>query len=113
MNATTGPQGSAASSRMLLALISPNGESAWNEGRENAQDGSFYPNPDSKVRAGKEKIRMPTHGKGYAYVPWQCLYFLPEPQGQASLRPTLPHVAGSLGSRTAGARLLPRPAGDS
>src|SRR5215469_13245464 len=22
-------------------------------------------------------------------APWQCLYFLPEPQGQGSLRPTL------------------------
>jgi tripartite-type tricarboxylate transporter receptor subunit TctC len=36
-------------------------------------------------------------------TPWQCLYFLPEPQGQASLRPTLPQVAGSFGSRSAGA----------
>jgi len=24
-----------------------------------------------------------------SYLPWQCLYFLPEPQGQGSLRPTL------------------------
>ena len=22
------------------------------------------------------------------YLPWHCLYFLPEPQGQGSLRPT-------------------------
>src|SRR6185437_3963744 len=33
--------------------------------------------------------------------PWQCLYFLPEPQGQTSLRPTLPQVVGSLGLRSA------------
>ena len=32
--------------------------------------------------------------------PWQCLYFLPEPQGQGSLRPTWPQVAGSFGSRS-------------
>ena len=25
----------------------------------------------------------------YDSLPWQCLYFLPEPQGQGSLRPTL------------------------
>ena len=41
-------------------------------------------------------------GKGcQAKAPWQCLYFLPEPQGQASLRPTLPQVAGFFGSRFA------------
>src|SRR6185312_12542444 len=37
----------------------------------------------------------------HAYLPWQCLNFLPEPQGQASLRPTLPHVVGSFGLRSA------------
>ncbi len=26
----------------------------------------------------------------YASAPWQCLSFLPEPQGQGWLRPTLP-----------------------
>jgi hypothetical protein len=35
----------------------------------------------------------------YAYLPWQCLNFLPEPQGQTSLRPTLPQLAGSFGLR--------------
>src|SRR4051812_25108475 len=34
------------------------------------------------------------------YLPWQCLYFLPEPQGQSSLRPTLPQLAGFFGSRS-------------
>ena len=35
---------------------------------------------------------------GHDYLPWQCLYFLPEPQGQGSLRPTflLPEGAGLL-----------------
>ena len=33
-------------------------------------------------------------------LPWQCLYFLPEPQGQLSLRPTLPQLAGSFGLRS-------------
>src|SRR6202790_5259086 len=37
----------------------------------------------------------------HAYLPWQCLYFLPEPQGQSSLRPTLPQLAGFFGSRFA------------
>src|ERR1700733_14374418 len=37
----------------------------------------------------------------HVYLPWQCLYFLPEPHGQASLRPILPQVFGSLGSRSA------------
>src|ERR1700737_2931578 len=40
-------------------------------------------------------------GATHAYLPWQCLYFLPEPQGQSSLRPTLPQVSGFLGSRLA------------
>src|SRR5580658_4666204 len=35
----------------------------------------------------------------HAYLPWQCLNFLPEPHGQASLRPTLPQVVGSCGLR--------------
>ena len=30
--------------------------------------------------------------------PWQCLYFLPEPQGQGSLRPLGPQVPGRSGS---------------
>jgi ATP-binding cassette ChvD family protein len=35
-----------------------------------------------------------------ATAPWQCLNFLPDPQGHCSLRPTLPHVEGSAGSRS-------------
>jgi hypothetical protein len=34
--------------------------------------------------------------KIYETRPWQCLYFLPEPQGQTSFRPSLPQAAGSL-----------------
>ncbi|SCB54694.1 hypothetical protein GA0061098_102947 [Bradyrhizobium shewense] len=45
-------------------------------------------------RTSNEKLHQ-------AYRPWQCLYFLPEPQGQSSLRPTLPQLAGFLGSRNA------------
>src|SRR5215831_5392041 len=57
------------------------------------------------------------HGRLYALSqmsefhpkrPWQCLNFLPEPHGQASLRPTLPQVVGSLGFRaTAGLMAAP------
>ena len=28
------------------------------------------------------------YGLDYKPLPWHCLYFLPEPQGQGSLRPT-------------------------
>ncbi len=30
-------------------------------------------------------------------APWQCLNFLPEPQGQGALRETFPQVDGSFG----------------
>src|SRR5260370_12036269 len=48
------------------------------------------------VRAKSAPLRSP-----HAYLPWQCLYFLPEPHGQSSLRPTLPQLAGFFGSRLA------------
>ena len=35
-------------------------------------------------------------------LPWQCLNFLPDPQGQASLRPGLPQVARSFSSKAPG-----------
>src|SRR5260370_13930898 len=38
-------------------------------------------------------------GEAHANRPWQCLYFLPEPHGQGSLRPTLPQDFGSPGLR--------------
>src|SRR5229473_7979894 len=40
-------------------------------------------------------------GEAHANRPWQCLYFLPEPHGQGSLRPTLPQDFGSPGLRCA------------
>lgn len=39
----------------------------------------------------------------YANTPWQCLNFFPDPHGHASLRPILPHVAGSSGLRSSAA----------
>src|SRR5690348_16570035 len=42
--------------------------------------------------------------------PWQCLYFLPEPHGHISLRPTLPQVVGSFGLTARAVPLLPFPA---
>lgn len=36
----------------------------------------------------------------YPNLPWQCLYFLPEPHGQTSLRPTLPQLVGSFALRS-------------
>src|SRR3954469_11631913 len=41
--------------------------------------------------------------RAYPNRPWQCLYFLPEPQGHWSLRPTLPQVVGSFGFRSGAA----------
>src|SRR5258708_11288607 len=52
---------------------------------------------------------LPQVSEFYPNRPWQCLNFFPEPQGQTSLRPTLPQVAGSLGSR-ATAELMAAPA---
>src|SRR5262249_59621386 len=47
-------------------------------------------------------------------LPWQCLNFLPDPQGQGSLRPTLPQLDGSFGLRSACASFpLPTNAGAS
>lgn len=46
----------------------------------------------------------PSHQRGLCFIyilPWQCLYFLPLPQGHKSLRATLPQVFGSLGSNSA------------
>src|SRR6185436_5129866 len=42
----------------------------------------------------------------HSCLPWQCLYFLPEPQGHGALRETLPQVEGSLGLRAPAARLV-------
>lgn len=36
---------------------------------------------------------------GFYTLPWQCLNFLPLPQGHGSLRETLPQVSGRFGSK--------------
>src|SRR5262245_62008783 len=59
---------------------------------------------------GTERIFSQFVRSGQAKRPWQCLYFLPEPHGHASLRPTLPQLAGFFGSRTV-ARSVPKPLG--
>src|SRR5262249_53593259 len=41
---------------------------------------------------------LPARLAPQACLPWQCLYFLPEPHGQGALRAILPQVVGSLGS---------------
>src|SRR6266436_6590071 len=45
----------------------------------------------------------------YTNLPWQCLYLLPDPHGQVSLRLTLPQLDGSFELRIA-ARTVPSPA---
>jgi hypothetical protein len=52
--------------------------------------------------------RLGSPDAAYAYLSWQCLYFFPLPQGQSSLRPTLPHDAGFRGPRSAAT--IPAPA---
>ena len=42
--------------------------------------------------------KLAKHAPRYIVRPWQCLNFLPEPQGQAALRELRFQVAGSLGS---------------
>ena len=67
---------------------------------------------DSRPRSGRS---VPS-AAGHPYRPWQCLYFLPEPHGQASLRPTLPQLSGSSGLRSATCTIplpLPSSAGTS
>ena len=41
---------------------------------------------------------LPPRAAPQACLPWQCLYFLPEPQGHSALRETRPQVDSSLGS---------------
>src|SRR6266540_1012024 len=53
--------------------------------------------------AGAARPAVFASAQAHPYLPWQCLYFLPLPQGQSSLRPTLPQLAGLLGSRSAAA----------
>ncbi len=50
------------------------------------------------VRLSASLVRSAAASAAQARRPWQCLYFLPEPQGQGALRGTLPQVAGSFGS---------------
>src|SRR6266516_3227564 len=62
--------------------------------------GDFLCRAEGKPRSVPRDCAMPS-GEAHANRPWQCLYFLPEPHGQGSLRPTLPQDVGSLGLRWA------------
>ena len=62
---------------------------------------SQYRNKNARLAPGI--LFSSTGNTPQAYLPWQCLYFLPEPQGQTSLRPTLPQVEGSLALRASAA----------
>ena len=56
-----------------------------------------------KARQSCRQASVPSNS-GQASLPWHCLYFLPLPQGQGSLRPTLgtsaTRVAGSVSCET-------------
>src|SRR3954467_5257151 len=54
-----------------------------------------------RVRGDDDELSVQATPAAHPYLPWQCLYFLPLPQGQSSLRPTLPQDAGFCGSRSA------------
>lgn len=68
-----------------------------------------------KVEPSREEMLEPIlQANAQENRPWQCLNFLPEPHGQASLRPTLPQLVGSDGLRAAApaaAALVPTSAG--
>ena len=61
--------------------------------------------PDGRTTADTPRCRPAQNRQ--SNLPWQCLYFLPLPQGQGSLRPTFlslrenvalaPSVLGSMG----------------
>ena len=57
------------------------------------------PNPSTTPLAIPHRARAGSCLKAYAGRPWHCLYFLPEPHGHGSLRPTLPQLDGSSGLR--------------
>ena len=60
--------------------------------------GALRPLPNARPERG---------AAAYATRPWQCLNFLPEPQGQGLLRPTLPHGEGGRGMAAASCRAAP------
>src|SRR4051812_49236172 len=53
----------------------------------------------AKHRGAVGSLTHPPPQRQAITIPWHCLYFLPEPQGQGSLRPTLPQVDGLRASR--------------
>jgi len=68
---------------------------------------AFGPGPRADVRLNERSaLGRNDASRGYPSDPWQCLYFLPEPQGQGALRETLPQVPGSVGSTAAAALRL-------
>ena len=71
--------------------------------RQRAQDAPAREVPgDGNEGPGLGATAPRGHGVRYDTRPWQCLYFLPEPHGQGALRGTLPQLAGSSRSMTAG-----------
>ena len=58
----------------------------------------------SSTRPSPGRGTPPGGPGGQAIRPWQCLYFLPEPQGHGALRGVCFQVLGSAGSATAAGR---------
>ncbi len=59
---------------------------------------------ETYLRGSSDIAQPPPPPAAVAYIlPWQCLYFLPEPQGHGALRCTRPQVEGSAGSTASAA----------
>jgi hypothetical protein len=54
---------------------------------------------EKRLEGARKLAATPCNPAAYdTNAPWQCLNFLPEPQGQAALRDTFPQVDVSFGS---------------
>lgn len=69
------------------------GKGEENKGPER-NDPGHVAGPDQKI-VQRDVVRR----SDQTIAPWQCLNFLPEPQGQALLRVGLPQVVGSFSSK--------------
>lgn len=56
-------------------------------------------NSEIYVSPKKYPLLLRSGSLGFYTLPWQCLNFLPLPQGHGSLRETLPQVSGRFGSK--------------
>src|SRR5689334_17951414 len=61
---------------------------------------SFGASRNERIRNGRFESEEARVSAACVYAPWHFLYFLPEPQGQGSLRPTLSSLRWTVGADT-------------